>query len=212
VDVKNKAARWRPWGAILGFTAVGLYVSPTIAAVALFPEPVPPATTYHSMLGNARRNPDGWICYDPAVIPAGLVEIPFLIAMSVWYSAFGRRRRIGIGLAAGAAVLMSGVYAEHVNLQARVTWRYPIFFSLIPVLPAYNLAFRGMPEVSQCLSLYGFLVCALTVVLLTVILGGGLGPAPGSVMEWVAVFTFPAWIVLAALDPLKKPSAGDAHP
>jgi hypothetical protein len=202
--------RW-PWGAIFGFLVVGLYIFITIIAITRFPHTVSPLDTYLSMLGNADISPDGAIFYNLAVILAGLAEILFFIGIYAYYSQYGRRWILNIGLfdglINGISVSLSGVYAEHTNMDAHVTWSYLIFFSLIPVLLAFSLALRGMKETSRWVILYGFLVCAIDIIFLATVLSGGLGSSPGSIMEWVSVFSYLFWVVLISLDLLKRSRA-----
>lgn len=202
--------RW-PWGAIFGFAAVGLYISLTIIAIARFPRTVSPLDTYLSMLGNAHISPDGAIFYNLAVILTGLGEILFFIAIYAFYSQYGRRWILNIGLLAGlingVSVSMSGVYAEHINMDAHTTWSYLIFFSLIPVLLAFGLALRGMMGTFVWVTPYGFLVCAIDIILLATVLSGGLGSRQGSTMEWLSVFSYLIWVVLISLHLLKRSRA-----
>jgi hypothetical protein len=211
MEAKHKTARKWPWGTIFGLTTVGLYISFTIIAIVLFPETVSPFTTYLSNLGNADVSPEGAIFYDLAMILTGLAEIPFFVAISAYHSRYGRKWLLRIGLLAGiingVSVFMSGVYAEHINNHAHVTWSYIIFFSFIPVLLAHNPVFWGVSRASRRVSLYGFIVCAIDVFFLATILSGGLGPGLGSIMEWVSVFAFLGWMVLISLDVLKRSRA-----
>jgi len=193
----------RKLGMIFGFTSVGLYFLFTIIAIIQFPATVSPLDTYLSQLGNADANPDGAIFYNSAVIFGGLAEILFFIAISMLISLEDRpwlwRIAVLAGVINGVAVLMSGVYAEHINMDAHTTWSYIIFLSLIPLLLAFNLAFWGTPGISKGISRYGFVVCAIDIFFLITILSGGLGPGLGSVMEWFSVFTYRIWILLVSL-------------
>lgn len=200
-----------PWGTIFGFAAVGLYSTLTILAMILFPETVSPLDTYLSRLGNAEVNPDGAIFYNLAVILGGLALIAFFIAISVDYSYPGREWLLRIALLAGVinggSVLMSGVYAEHVNMDAHTTWSYLIFLSLVPVLLTFSIAFWGKPGTSRGISVYGFVVCAVDIFFLATILSGGLDPGLGSIMEWFSVFSYLVWVILVALDVRKSSGA-----
>ncbi|MBI5096006.1 MAG: hypothetical protein HZB26_26665 [Candidatus Hydrogenedentes bacterium] len=215
METKYHAARRWPWGTSFGFAVVGLYISFTVLAIARFPATVSPLTTYLSALGNAEISPRGAIFYDLAVILAGLAGIPFYVAISAHYSQYGRRWLLAIGLVAGVingvSVFMSGVYAEHVNMDAHVAWSYTIFFSLIAVLLTYSVAFLGAPRGSSVVSWFGFIVCAIDVVALATILIGGRGPGLGSILEWVTVFTLLAWVALVSLDVLRRSRAEGAR-
>lgn len=208
IHKKPQASGRLPWGTTFGFAAVGLYSTLTIMAMILFPEIVSPLDTYLSRLGNADVSPDGAIFYNLAVILGGLALIAFFIALSVDYSNPERRGLLRIALLAGVtnggSVLMSGVYAEHVNMDAHTTWSYIIFLSLIPVLLAFSLAFWGIPGTSRSISLYGFVVCAVDIFFLATILSGGLDPGLGSIMEWFSVFSYLVWVMLVALDVRKR--------
>ncbi len=148
------------------------------------------------------------------MILASLVEIPFFVAISAYYSKIAHKWLIRTGFLAGVtnglSVLMSGVFTEHINMDLHITWSYLIFFSFIPVLLAYNLAFRGMLITSKSIRMYGFIVCGIDIFFLTTILIGGQSPGLGSIMEWFSVFIFLAWVKLVSLDLLKKlsPKAG----
>jgi len=203
---KIQTARKWPWGTIIGFSSVGSYITFTIIAIILFPEPVSPFDVYLSRLGNADVSPDGALFYNLAVILGGVAEILFFIAVFVHYSTRDRiclwRIAVLVGIINGISVLMSGVYAEHVNMGAHTTWSYIIFISLIPTLLAFNLLFRVAPGVSKGVSGYGFLVCAIDIFFLVTILNGGLEPGLVSFMEWFSVFTFLGWVLLLSLNML----------
>lgn len=199
---------WWLWAAVFGLAAVGLYVTLTAAAILRFPGPVTPFDTYLSQLGNANYSPDGALFYDLAVVLGGMALILFFFALYRLYPDWGPKwlRWIALwaGVVNGLAVLMSGVFAEHVDMDAHTAWSYLIFFSLIPLLLAYSLAFWKMIEGSKGISLYGFVVCAVDIFFLAIILSGGLDPGLGSLMEWFSVFSFLAWITLVSLDVLRR--------
>ncbi|MFN2236539.1 MAG: DUF998 domain-containing protein [Anaerolineales bacterium] len=157
-------------------------------------------------MGNANYSPQGALFYNLAVILGGLALVLFFIALyrqySAWWSNWLRWIAISAGVVNGLAVLMSGAYAEHINMKAHTTWSYLIFFSLIPLLLAYSLAFWKRTGGSKAISLYGFVVCAVDVFFLANILSGGLDPGLGSVMEWFSVFSYLVWILLVSLDGL----------
>jgi hypothetical protein len=204
----SKAARRWTWGAVFGLAAVGFYVFFTVVAVVLFPNTVSPLGTYLSQLGNADSSPDGWLFYDLAVVLAGLCALPFYVGMSRSYANDSRRwlPRIGLvaGIANGVSVFMSGVFAEHVNMDIHVFWSYLIFLSFIPVLLAYGLIFWRVPGASKFVASYGFIVCAIDTGLLVAILTSGLGSGVGSIMEWVSVFTYLAWVALVSVEQLGR--------
>ena len=162
---------------------------------------------YLSTLGNADISPDGAIFYNLGVILAGLAEILFFIAIYAHYSQHGRRWILIIGLIAGlvsgVSVSMSGVYPEYPNVDAHETWSYLIFFSMIPLLLAFSLAFRRISGTSRWIILFGFLVCAIDVILLAVVLSNG----QGTLIEWVAVLGYLIWVLLVSLDVLKRSRA-----
>jgi hypothetical protein len=206
--VKPQGARRRPWGTVFGFAVAGLYITFTIIAIARYPQRVSPLDTYLSMLGNAELSPHGAIFYNLAVILTGLAELPFFIAIYSAYSQHSLRWLLNIGLLAGltngVSVSMSGVYSQHINMNAHVTWSYIIFFSLIPVLLAFGLAFWRMKGVSRYIGLYSFIVCAIDIFFLATLLSGQTGAGPGSIMEWFSVFSYLAWIALISLDGLVR--------
>jgi hypothetical protein len=199
--------RSRPWTSIFGLAAVGLYVILTAVAILLFPAPVSPVDIYLSQLGNANYSPDGALFYDLAVILGGLALVLFSITLYRHYADWGPKWLRWIALCAGVVngvgVLMSGVFAEHVDMDVHTSWSYLIFFSLIPLLLAYSLVFWKMAGGSKGISLVGFAVCAVDIFFLTTILSGGLDPGLGSLMEWFSVFSYLLWITLVSLDVLK---------
>jgi len=213
---KRQVAARRPVGTIFGFAFIVFYISFTIIASAQFPRTVSPLDMYLSTLGNADISPDGAIFYNLGVILSGLAEILFFIAIYVHYSQHGRGWILIIGLIAGIingiSASMSGVYPEHVieiiditniSVNEHETWSYLIFFSFIPVLLAFSLAFRGTSGTSRWVTLYGFLVCAIDVIFLATVLSDG----PGTIMEWFTVFIYLIWVLLVSLDVLKRSRA-----
>ena len=108
------------------------------------------------------------------------------------------------GVLNGFSVLMSGVFAEHISMDVHTAWSYLIFLSLIPLLLAYSLSFWGMDSVPNGISVYGLMVCAVDIVFLVTILGGGLEAGLGSFMEWFSVFTYLVWILLVSLVVLQR--------
>jgi hypothetical protein len=213
---KRQVTARRPWGTIFGFAFIAFYISFTIIAIARFPRTVSPLDMYLSTLGNADISPDGAIFYILGVILAGLAEILFFIAIYAHYSQHGQRWILMIGLIAGLissfSVIMSGVYPEHVieiiditnsNVNEHETWSYLIFFSMIPLLLAFSLAFRRMSRTSRWVTRYGFLVCAIDVIFLSTALSDG----PGALAEWIAVLGYLIWVLLVSLDVLKRSRA-----
>jgi hypothetical protein len=196
----------RPWAVVFGLAAVGLYVTLTAVAILRFPGPVSPVNIYLSQLGNAHYSPEGALFYDLGVTLAGLTLIIFFIALYRHFAGWGpnwlRRIALWAGVVNGLAVLMSGVFAEHVDMDAHTAWSYLIFFSLIPLLLVYSLAFWKMAGGLKAISLIGFAVCAVDIFFLATILSGGLDTGLGSIMEWFSVFSYLAWILLVSLDGL----------
>jgi len=212
---RQVAAR-RPLGTIFGFAFIVFYISFTTIAVVQFPRTVSPLDMYLSTLGNADISPDGAIFYNLGVIFAGLAEILFFIAIYAHYSQHGRRWILIIGLIAGIisgiSASISGFNPEHVieitdlmniNVNEHETWSFLIFFSLIPMLLAFSLAFRGMSGISRWVILYGFLVCAIDVIFLAMVLSDG----QDAIMEWFTVFSYLIWVLLVSLDVLKRSRA-----
>jgi hypothetical protein len=204
---KHQVAAGRPWGTIFGLAFIVFYVSLTMIAITRFPHTVSPSDLFLSVLGNADISPDGAIFYNLGVILGGLAEILFFIAIYAHYSQYGRRWVLIIGLIAGlifgVSVSMSGIYPEYPNMDEHETWSYLIFFSMIPLLLAFSLAFLGMRGTSRWVSLYGFLVCVTNVIFLTLILSD----RQGSIMEWVTVILYLIWVLLVSLDVLKRARA-----
>jgi len=211
---KHQGAARRPWGTIFGFAFIVLYISFTIIAIGHFPGTVSPLDMYLSTLGNPDISPDGAIFYILAVILAGLAELLFFIAIYAHYSQHGRRWILIIGLIASlissSSIIMSGVYPERVieitdltniNGNEHETWSFIIFFSFIPVLLAFSLAFWGTSGASRWVTLYGFLVCAIDVIFLATALGES---RQGAIMEWFTVFSYLIWVLLVSLDVLKR--------
>ena len=214
---KRQVAARRPLGTIFGFAFIVFYISFTIIAITQFPRTVSPLDMYLSTLGNADISPDGAIFYSLGVILAGLAEILFFIAIYAHYSQHGRRWILIIGLIAGIingiSASMSGVYPEHVieitdltniNVSEHETWSLLIFFSFIPVLLAFSLAFWKTSETSRWVTLYGFLVCAVDILFLAMALSDG---PTNAIMEWLTVFSYLIWVLLVSLDVLKRSRA-----
>jgi hypothetical protein len=200
--------RTKNWAPLLGFAAIAVYVALTVAAIALYPGSTSPADTYLSELGNAHLNPDGWVFFDLGMILAGLLAVPFFVAVSRYYAQHGRKGLVRTGLVAGVvngvSVFMAGVFAEHVNMGAHIIWALLIFVSFVPMLVAYGLIFWKLRGFSRFVSVYGFVVCAIDVGLVAVLFIGGLDAGPGSIMEWIAVFTYLSWVGLVSVDLLRR--------
>ena len=207
IQGKRQVAEGRPWGTIFGLTFIVFYISLTMVAITRFPYTVSPSDLFLSALGNADLSPDGAIFYNLGVILGGLAEILFFIAIYAHYSQFGRRWVLRIGLIAGlifgVSVSMSGINPEYPNMVEHETWSYLIFFSMIPLLLAFSLAFLGMVGTSRWVSLYGFLVCVINVIFLVLILSD----RQGSMMEWITVLLYLIWVLLVSLDVLERARA-----
>lgn len=217
VTESQEARRW-PWGTIFGFAVVGLYLALTTIAIARYPQKVSPLDTYLSMLGNADLSPHGAFFYNQAVILAGLAEVPFFLAIYVFYSQYSPKWLLIIGLLAGLtnglAVCMTGVNPLHLtgDINAHVTWSYVIFVSLIPVLVAFGLALWRVKGVSRYFGLYGFAACTIDIVFLAALLSGHNGAGLGSIMEWFSVLSYIVWIAFISLDVLARSRAGTMFP
>jgi hypothetical protein len=183
----------------------------TVIEITKYPRMVSPIDTYLSMLGNAGLNPYGAIFYNLAVILTGLAELPFFIAIFSTYKQYSPRWLliIGIlfGLTNGLAVLMSGGYAQHLDYNAHIIWSFIIFFSLIPMLIVFGLAFWVIKGISRYFGLYSFIVCAIDSFFLTLLLSGQIGTGLDLVMEWIPVFSFLIWVLFISFDVLRKTSA-----
>ena len=214
---KHQVTARRPLGTIFGFAFIVFYISFTIIAITRFPHTVSPLDMYLSTLGNAEISPDGAIFYNLGVILGGLAEIMFFIAIYAHSSPHGRRWVLIIGLMAGLingiSVVMSAVNPEHVieitdlttmNANEHETWSFLIFFSFIPVLLAFSLAFWKTSETSRWVTLYGFLVCAVDILFLAMALSDG---PTNAIMEWLTVFSYLIWVLLVSLDVLKRSRA-----
>ncbi len=210
IAIKTRAGRRWPWGTILGLAVVGLYIAFTTLAISRYPQNVSPLDTYLSMLGNADISPQGAIFYNLAVLLTGLAEVPFFIAIYVFYLKYTLKWWLLIGLLAGLlnglAVFMTGMnpLALTGDTNAHVTWSYIIFFSLIPVLAAFGLAFWRVNGILRYVGIYGFAVCAIDIFFLVTLLSGHIGAGLGSIMEWFSVFSYLIWIGLISLDVLVK--------
>jgi hypothetical protein len=217
VTKSQEARRW-PWGTIFGFAVVEPYLALTTIAIARYPQKVSPLDIYLSMLGNADLSPHGAIFYSQAVILAGLAEVPFFLAIYVFYVQYTPKWLLLVGLLAGLtnglAVFMTGVNPLHLtgDISAHVTWSYIIFFSLIPVLVVFGLAFWRVRGVSRYIGLYGLAVCAIDILFLATLLSGHIGAGLGSIMEWFSVFSYMVWIVLVSLDVLARSRVGTVFP
>ncbi len=205
----QRIRRW-PWGTLFGCAVVGFYITFTIVAINRYPQRISPLDSYLSMLGNAELSPDGAAFYNLAILLTGLAEIPFFIAIYGFYLKYTLKWLLRIGLLAGLvnglAIFMTGINPLNLtgDINAHVTWSYIIFFSLIPVLIAFGLAFWMVKGVSRYIGIYGFVVCAIDIVFLVTLLSGHIGAGLGSIMEWFSVFSYLGWIALTSLDVLVK--------
>lgn len=179
-------------------------------AIARYPQKISPLDSSLSMLGNAELSPEGAVFYNLAVILTGLAEAPFFIAIYVFYLQYSQKWLLLIGLLAGLinslAVFMSGINPLSLtgDISAHVAWSYIIFFSLIPMLIAFGLAFWRVKDVSRYIGLYGFAVCAIDIFLLVTLLSGRIGAGLGTILEWFSVFSYLAWIALISFDVYMK--------
>jgi len=188
------------WGAIFGFAVVGIYMFCTGIAIALYPDPVSPLTTYLSMIGNARLNPDGSAFFNAGMITSSFVEFLFIVRLYFQYSHDSRIWFLRIGTLSGIfnalALLMTGVYAQHIDMDVHITWSYLIFYSLIPLLVAYSLALWGKTKRLTAVSVFGCIVCLVDFFFLARIIRHGLGSGVGPVLEWATVFAYMTWVCL----------------
>ena len=194
----------RKWAPALGLTAVVVYVALTIVAVALYPGSTSPVDIYLSDLGNADYSPDGWAVFDLAMILGGLLSLPFFVGIYDRYREKAPRRWLRTGLVAGivngVAVLMAGAVAEHVNLAAHIVWSMLIFVSFLPLLTAHGWVLWKLGGFSRVVGVYGFVVCLADLGLLGALFATGPDPGLGSLMEWVAVFAYLAWVALVSVE------------
>jgi len=107
--------------------------------------------------------------------------------------------RAGGGIVNGVAVLMAGVVAEHVNLAAHIVWSMLIFVSFF-LADGARLGPWKLGGFSRVVGVYGFVVCLADLGLLGALFATGPDPGPGSLMEWVAVFAYLAWVALVSVE------------
>ncbi len=197
--------RWTP---VLGLTAVLVYVALTVVAASLYPGSASPADVYLSDLGNADYSPEGWAFLDVAMIVGGLLEVVFFAGLYRHYRAGAGKRLARTGLIAGqvngVSVFMAGVVAEHVNLGVHIGWSLLIFASFLPLLTAFGLVFWRLGGFPRAIGMYGFAVCLADLGLLAALFTGGPDSGADSVMEWVAVFAYLAWVALVSAEQLSR--------
>lgn len=207
-------AVWRDsWVPIVGLAAVAVYVALSLVALSLYPGDPSPVDVYLSDLGNADYSPDGWAFFDLAMVLAGLLSMPFFMGLYGRYRPEAPRRWLKTGLVAGVvngvAVVMAGVVAEHVHLGVHIGWALLIFASFLPLLVAHGVAFWRLGGFSRAVGIYGFAVCLADLGLLAALFATGPEPGLGSVMEWVAVFGYLAWVGLVSVELLVRKRAED---
>jgi hypothetical membrane protein len=202
------AGKMKAWVPIVGLGAVVIYLTLTMAAVALYPGSASPAHIYLSELGNADLSPNGWLLFGLAMILGGLLEIPFFVALSKHFANTVRKGLLRTGSVAGVvngvSVVMAGVFAEHVNKGVHVAWSVLIFISLVPLLTAYGVTFVKLSGLSKLVGVYGLAVCAVDVGSIGAVAAGGMESSAGSIMEWVVAFTYLSWVGLVSVDLLRR--------
>ncbi len=169
-----------------------------------------------SDLGNANDSPQGWLLFDVAMIAAGLLAIPFYVG--VWKGSVGSgpgrllRTALVAGIVNGLAVAMAGAVAEHVDLGAHIGWSLLIFASFLPLLVAFGAVLWKRGGFSKAVGAYGFVVCLADLGLFAALFAGGPAAGPGSLMEWVAVFAYLAWVALVSVDLFVRARAENSGP
>lgn len=198
---ESKLSKW-PLCFTAGFASIVLYCTFTFISIVFFPGPVSPVNNFLSQLGNSRLNPSGAIFYNLAVILAGLVAILFYVGLYQRYTKKKGNKLLAAALAVGFvnafSIIMSGVFSESVNYSQHVFWSSLIFISFIPVLILVNTALLTYPDHNKLISYYGFIVAVIDFSLLFILLTIGFGPGIGPLMEWIAVFSYLAWVGLLA--------------
>ena len=183
-----------------------IYCTLTAISITHYQQPFTPLNNFLSQLGNSNLNPTGAIYYNLAVILAGTTAILFYRHLNQWY-----KKKSGKQLPKytptlftlnALAVALSGVFPESTNYPLHVAASYMIFITFIPILLQVNKALQQLPGYPKPISYYGYLVAAINAILLIAVTAQfmGTGPAIGSIMEWLAVFTYLGWITALALN------------
>ena len=88
-------------------------------------------------------------------------------------------------------------------MGVHVGWSLLVFVSFVPLLVVYGMLLWSQGGIKRLVGLFGYVVCGIDLGLLAALIQGGTDPGAGSLMEWLAVFSFLAWVVLLSFSILR---------
>jgi len=189
-----------------GIAVAATYIKLTVISITRYPLPFSPLNDFLSQLGSSTLNPAGAIYYNLAVILGGTTALLFYRELNRWYTEKSGeqlpRYTTSLFTLNALAVALSGVFPESTNYPLHVAASYMIFITFIPILLQVNKALQQLPDYPKPICIYGYIVAAINAILLISVTAEfmGTGPGIGSIMEWLAVFTYLGWITALALN------------
>ena len=119
--------------------------------------------------------------------------IDFCKENNIDFAVIGPEAPLVVGIVNALSLIMSGVFNEDFP-DLHFIWSLMIFISWIPFLFLLNTLLYQRQGVERWISFYGFGLAFYNIFFVSYVLL--LGTTSGSILEWIAVFSFQAWAIL----------------
>lgn len=170
----------------------------TVLAAQHFPGNFSASLHYLSVLGNTDKNPGGAMYYNLGVKMSGLSILLFYGGFTLVHFCKKRIKVLAgiliFGCVNGFSILMSGVYPEVPHYQKHFIWSLLIFITLVPVFIFVSLLLRQHSRLDKIIGYSGFALAGYNIIFVLYVIAEG--TTSGSILEWIAVFSYISWILL----------------
>lgn len=152
----------------------------------MFPGSFSPVLNWLSDLGNVKYNPDGAIFFNIGCVLTSLVLVAFFTGYSYW-SLTSRNKNLlliackAFGFFDAFTLAMLGIYPETM-IEVHNIFAFMFFYGNMGFMIMTSITMLFHVRSFKCVSIYGFLVTAISLAFLVV-------PIIPRVFEWVVVVT-----------------------
>ena len=173
------------WHIVIGgCLVIGIYIVFTAISIGMFPGPFSPVLNWLSDLGNVKYNPDGAIFFNTGCLLTSLVLVAFFSGYSYWNLTSRNKNLLlvackAFGFFDAFTLAMLGIYTE-TSFDMHNIFAFMFFYGNMGFMIVTSITLLFHTRSFKGVSIYGFLVAAISVVFLVL-------PVILRVIEWIIV-------------------------